>query len=181
MKRYFEGDEAQAIGETTQNILMNYLRGKLQERPDVAALCPEGVLVTSSLATARNRFKTKENGPFVLIQEAGHDEEFERVRVVDGDDIYLDRGARHSWLFELQLSARNDEAARTGPSNVAVLDRKLADIVCDIFITGYLDLLELGLTVTDVKGNKRNPNDPNKINPQSLWAESVTREGAVAP
>ncbi len=179
MKRYFQNDEAARIGETTQNIVMDMLRSALLASPDfgaAGALTPGGVLVTNSLATASARFKTADNQAFVLLMQSAHQDAFQRVQLYDNSNTFtgVSPGRRHEWKFSVQLSARNDLAARTGPGNTPALDRKLADFVVATFGNQYRALQQLGVFETIIHADGDNQANPNCINPHVLKCSTYT-------
>lgn len=176
MKRYFEGDEAARIGEVTQNIVMDFLRAALIADAAIVTLCPNGVLVTHSLATASARWMTPQNEAFVLVMQAKHDDPFCRLQQLDNSNnvVAVRAGRRHEWAFALQLSARNDVAARTAPSDRATVDRKLADGVCRAINNGYLALQNLGVNETSIKADADGQANPNLINPHVFKCVTYT-------
>lgn len=178
MKRYFEGDEAARIGEVTQNIVMDFLRAQLIADAAVVALCPSGVLVTHSLATASARWMTPQSEAFVLVMQAKHDDPFCRIQQFDTNNqpVGVRAGRRHEWAFALQLSARNDVAARTALSDRATVDRKLADGVCRAISNSYRALQNLGVNETSIQADADGQANPQLINPHVLKCVTYTVE-----
>lgn len=166
----FTGTQAQQIGKTVQNILMDYIRTKIQDanltyRP----LIGKDVYVTDSEEFASELYKNGSTGsPFILLQ-AGQWEAPLETR----DGTYKYRIYEMTFPGDCTMSDHASE--HTGPTKTLDSDRKLVDALHDIIAQGYRDLQALYVYECDISPDAEMQRAPNKRNPFNITCTVETQ------
>jgi hypothetical protein len=167
---YFEGDDALSIERTVQNIIMDYLRGKLNDTAgNYYALLGSKVLVTNSAETASEAYKQGNGIPFLFFLMPTYDDPY---AVQDGNNNMI---RRYEMQIPLDGSMSDHAAARTQPGKATDSDHKLMGAVRSIIELGFADLQALGLESPRIKSDTESPTSLARRNPYMIMCGVNTR------
>jgi hypothetical protein len=170
---FFTGADAQQIEITVQNILMDYLRGKLNDDSGdyQPALGGKHVLVTNVAEVASEAYKQGNGIPFILLSMP----EFEQPYTADDGQGFFIR--RYEMKIPLDGSMSDHAALRTQPGKAVNNDHKLMSAVRAIVENGFADLQALGIEQPRIQPDTEDQTSNVRRNPFAIYCGVNTKVG----